>query len=81
MIILRGVAMFLGLAFFLILGAGIALLAESFRRRNDWKHERIIHVPCRLCEPPDSGWFNTGECPLCDGEGSILLSESQESPR
>ena len=78
MILVRGVVMLLIFSFFLIFGAGMTLLIDAWRQRNAWKNERIIHVPCRMCRPEGTGWRDGEVCPLCDGESSLLLSESQE---
>ena len=78
MILVRFVALLLVFSATMISTAGVALLWESWRQRNRWRSERIVHVPCRLCEPPGTGRFMQGECPLCDGESSIILTMGEE---
>ena len=76
MILVKGVATLVILGTSLCFAAGVGVLIDSWRRRND--DEWIIHVPCRMCRPEGTGWRDGEVCPLCDGESSLLLSEPQE---
>jgi len=80
-VIFRGIAVCVVIFSFFAWGAGIALIAESFRRRNDWKFwhvvkgTRVVQVDCPMCGGLGMDYNTNNElepCSLCDGEASIM---------